>query len=100
VLAIASEASVSPTHVAIAWLLHKAASSTTSMIPILGPRTREQLEATLGAVDVRLTPEQLARLETVSAIELGVPHANIQENAGSVAGGKLELIDAPAVPVS
>jgi aryl-alcohol dehydrogenase-like predicted oxidoreductase len=49
VLAVASEISVSPTHVAIAWLLHEAAHASTSLIPILGPRTREQLDATLGA---------------------------------------------------
>jgi len=53
VLAVAGEIGTSPTHVAIAWLLHKAAHSTTSLIPILGSRTRAQLDATLSALDMR-----------------------------------------------
>ena len=100
VLAVAGELGVSPTHVAIAWLLHKAAQSTTSLIPILGPRTREQLDATLGALDVTLPQEQVARLDAASAIPLGVPHELIKDSASSLAGGKLELLDFPSIPVA
>ena len=99
-LAVASEAGVSPTHTAIAWLLHKAARSTTSLIPILGPRTREQLDGTLGALDVKLSPEQIARLDAASAVPLGVPHDIAREYAGRLAGGKPELLDSPAIPVA
>jgi MFS family permease len=77
-----------------------AARSTTSLIPILGPRTREQLDATLGALDVTLTPEQIARLDAASEIPLGVPHTMIKENAARVAGGKLDRVDVPAIPVA
>ncbi len=100
VLAVAREAGVPPTEIAIAWLLHKAARSTTSLIPILGSRTREQLDGTLGAVDVKLSPEQIARLDAASAIPLGVPHELIKDNASSLAGGKLELLDFPSIPVA
>ncbi len=100
VLAVAGEAGVSPTHVAIAWLLHKAAQSTTSLIPILGSRTRVQLDATLGAVDLTLSQEQIARLDAASAIPLGVPHELLKDNASRLAGGKLELLGLPSTPVA
>lgn len=100
VLAIAAELGASATHVAIAWLRHKAAQSTTSLIPILGPRTREQLDGTLGALNVTLAPEQVARLDAASAIPLGVPHEMLNNYAQRIAGGKHELIDLPTVPVA
>jgi Predicted oxidoreductases (related to aryl-alcohol dehydrogenases) len=100
VLAVAKEIGASPTEVAIAGLLHKAAKSTTSLIPILGPRTREQLDATLGALDVTLSEEQIARLDTTSLIPLGTPHDQINGSARAIAGGKPELLDLPSIPVA
>lgn len=78
-LAVASELEASPTHVAIAWLREKARRSTTALIPILGSRTRAQLDATLGALHVQLSNEQVTRLDTAGAIPLGVPHGIISE---------------------
>jgi aryl-alcohol dehydrogenase-like predicted oxidoreductase len=100
VLSVADEIKMSPTHVAIAWLRHQAAHATTSLIPILGPRTRAQLDATLGALDLTLSPELLARLDTASDIALGVPHTIIKEFAARVAGGNLERMDVPVIPVA
>jgi aryl-alcohol dehydrogenase-like predicted oxidoreductase len=100
VLAVAREAGASPTEVAIAWLLHKARRSTTTLIPILGSRTREQLDATLGAVDVTLSEEQIARLDAASAVPLGTPHEQIKGSAAAIAGGKPELLDLPSIPVA
>jgi aryl-alcohol dehydrogenase-like predicted oxidoreductase len=100
VLAVAREVGVSPTEVAIAWLLHKAARSTTSLIPILGSRTRDQLDSTLGALDVKLSSEQIARLDTASAIALGTPHEQIKKSAAAIAGGKPELLDMPVIPAT
>jgi aryl-alcohol dehydrogenase-like predicted oxidoreductase len=100
VLAVAKEVGASSTEVAIAWLLHKAAKSTTSLIPILGSRTCEQLDATLGAVDVTLSQDQIARLDAASAIPLGTPHDQINGSAAAMAGGKPELLDLPAIPVA
>jgi len=100
VLAVAKEVGASPTEVAIAWLLHKAARSTTSLIPILGSRTRDQLDSTLGALDVKLSSEQTARLDTASAIPLGTPHEQINGSAPRIAGGKPELLDVPVIPAA
>jgi aryl-alcohol dehydrogenase-like predicted oxidoreductase len=100
VLAVAKEVGISPTEVAIAWLLHKAARSTTSLIPILGSRIRDQLDSTLGALDVKLSSEQSARLDTASAIPLGTPHEQINGSAPRIAGGKPELLDWPSIPVA
>ncbi|KUL60394.1 hypothetical protein ADL30_08470 [Streptomyces sp. NRRL S-1521] len=43
-------------------------------VPIIGARTIAQLEDNLGALRVDLTPSHLARLDEVSAIDLGNPH--------------------------
>jgi aryl-alcohol dehydrogenase-like predicted oxidoreductase len=100
VLAVAQEAGASPTEIAIAWLLHKAAKSTTSLIPILGSRTREQLDATLGALDVKLSADQIARLDTASATALGTPHEQINSSAAAIAGGKPDLLVSPVIPAA
>ncbi|SFK86672.1 aldo/keto reductase [Geodermatophilus ruber] len=51
----------SPADVALAWLLHQPAVTA----PIVGPRTVDQLEGALAALDIRLTDEQLARLDEI-----------------------------------
>lgn len=99
VLAVAAETEAPATHVAIAWLTHKAARSTTSLIPILGPRTKAQLDGTLGALDLKLTDDQVSRLDAASAIPLGVPHDQLAQNVDRYTGGKSALLDRPAVPV-
>ena len=93
-LAVATELDASPTHVAIAWIRAKARRSTTALIPILGSRTRAQFDATLGALDVELSAEHVARLDTASAIPLGVPHGIIAERFPIDNG-----LDSPRPPV-
>ncbi len=100
VLAVAAEAAAPATHVAIAWLRRKAAGSATSLIPILGPRSRAQLDGTLGALDLSLSEQQVARLDAASAVPSGVPHEQIAQSAPRYTGGKGGLIDRPAVPVA
>jgi aryl-alcohol dehydrogenase-like predicted oxidoreductase len=56
---IAAEKAVSATQMAIAWVLAKRPS----IVPVIGARTRPQLTEALGALEVRLTPEDLTRLE-------------------------------------
>jgi aryl-alcohol dehydrogenase-like predicted oxidoreductase len=100
VQAVAKTVGASPAQVAIAWLRQKAAQSTTSLIPILGARTADQLQESLGGLKLSLPEEALRRLESVSAIPLGFPHEMLA-NAGYVktlAGGKSELMDYPVVP--
>lgn len=60
VLAIATELNTSPDRVALAWAM------THGSIPIVGPRTLEQARSNLGAADIRLTAEQLQRLDLAS----------------------------------
>jgi diketogulonate reductase-like aldo/keto reductase len=86
--------------VAIAWLLHRDAASPTALVPILGPRTLAQLDGTLGALDVRLSSDQVARLDAASAISLGAPYDTIAQSAGTIAGGKPELLLPRKVPVA
>jgi len=97
VQAVAAETGATPTHVAIAWLLAKADRSSTGLVPILGSRTAAQLDATLGAFDVKPTDAQVARLDQAGAVALGVPHEQYLESAGRLAGGKPELLAAPAL---
>jgi aryl-alcohol dehydrogenase-like predicted oxidoreductase len=99
VLAVAAETAAPAAHVAIAWLTARAARSTTGLVPILGPRTRAQLDGTLGALDLKLTDDQVARLDAASAVPLGVPHDQLAQNYPRYTGGKGDLIDRPAVPV-
>jgi diketogulonate reductase-like aldo/keto reductase len=67
---VGGETGKTPSHVALAWTrLNPAVTA-----PIIGARTLKQLEDDLGALQVKLTKEQHARLETVSAIEFGFPH--------------------------
>jgi aryl-alcohol dehydrogenase-like predicted oxidoreductase len=70
--AVAAERGASSAQVAIAWVRAQQARSV--IVPILGVRRREQLEDNLGALDLELTAEELARLEEVSRVELGFPH--------------------------
>jgi aryl-alcohol dehydrogenase-like predicted oxidoreductase len=70
VVKIAKEIDRSPSQVAINWVRQKPGV----VIPIVGARTAAQLADTLGALDFRLSDEQLARLDAVSAIERGFPY--------------------------
>ena len=57
--AIASDNGITPTQLAIAWVLAKSAS----IVPVVGARTRAQLSESLGALDVTLSHEEIARVE-------------------------------------
>ncbi|XXX73211.1 aldo/keto reductase [Sorangium sp. So ce134] len=70
VKSVAAESGKTPSQIAIAWTLLNPAVTA----PILGARTLKQLEDNLGALDVRLTDGQRARLDQASAVELGFPH--------------------------
>lgn len=67
---VAAETGHSRAQVALAWTLLRPEVTST----IVGARTFDQLEDNLGALDVAFTPEQRARLDEASAVELGFPH--------------------------
>lgn len=58
-VALASEKGATASQVAIAWVLAKDAG----VVPLIGARTRAQLAESLGALDVSLSPADIARLE-------------------------------------
>jgi aryl-alcohol dehydrogenase-like predicted oxidoreductase len=60
--AIARERGATVTQLAIAWVLAK----DPRVVPLVGARTRKQLDESLGALDVTLTPQELARLEAAT----------------------------------
>ena len=56
---LAADKGVSATQLAIAWVLAKGSF----IVPVIGARTRAQLSESLGALDVRLTADDIARVE-------------------------------------
>ena len=52
---------VDPADVALAWVL----STPVVTCPIVGPRTQEQLEDSVRALNLKLKPEDLAELDTI-----------------------------------
>jgi aryl-alcohol dehydrogenase-like predicted oxidoreductase len=93
--AVAGEIGTNPGRVAIAWVSAK------GTIPIIGPRTRAQLDDNIAAVNVSLLADQVRRLDEASAISLGFPHDFLATRATQdrIAGGKRALLDLPAHPV-
>jgi aryl-alcohol dehydrogenase-like predicted oxidoreductase len=65
---IAVEVDASPGQVALAWTLTKNA------FPIVGARALSHLTDSLRALDIRLSQDQLDRLDAVSNVSLGYPH--------------------------
>ncbi len=58
VLAVAKEKNVSPAQVALAWLLHKGVTA-----PIIGATKLEHIDEAVEALNIRLTAEDMTRLE-------------------------------------
>jgi aryl-alcohol dehydrogenase-like predicted oxidoreductase len=56
---LAAEKGITASQLAIAWVLAKGET----LVPVIGSRTRKQLEESLGALEVNLSPEDLARIE-------------------------------------
>jgi aryl-alcohol dehydrogenase-like predicted oxidoreductase len=99
VLDIAGELEVGPAQVAVAWLLQAGRASASPTVPIIGPRDLAQLDDYLAALKLTLTADQLARLDQVSAPDLGVPHVGAEKNLGGILGGQAALVDRPLVAV-
>jgi aryl-alcohol dehydrogenase-like predicted oxidoreductase len=56
-----AELGENPADLALAWLLHNPAVTA----PIIGPRTLEQLDGSLRALEIKLTPEILTALDDI-----------------------------------
>jgi aryl-alcohol dehydrogenase-like predicted oxidoreductase len=91
VVKIAGEIGRSPSQVAINWVRQQPGV----LIPMLGATKPSQLEDNLAALEFELNEAQLARLDAVSAIDLGFPHDFLasDEIRNLVYGGTFEQID-------
>ncbi|MCF7688367.1 MAG: aldo/keto reductase [Cephaloticoccus sp.] len=58
---LAGELGEAPANIALAWLLHNPVVTA----PIIGPRTIDQLNDSIRATEIRLTPETLKQLDTI-----------------------------------
>jgi aryl-alcohol dehydrogenase-like predicted oxidoreductase len=67
---IAVELGASASQVALAWTMTRSQA----VHPILGVRRLDQLQDNLQALDVRLPPEVVTRLEAATGFEIGFPH--------------------------
>ena len=86
VLAAAEDLAVPPAQVAVAWLAERSRRSSTGVVPIIGPRTVDQLDSYLAALDVQLG-DWYTRLDEVSRIDLGQPHNQSAEQLPVALGG-------------
>jgi aryl-alcohol dehydrogenase-like predicted oxidoreductase len=78
-VAVAAELEKPPSQVALAWLLARPAVSSV----IFGARNVAQLDENLGAADLVLPVDALARLDAASAPELGDPYDFIKNVDGA-----------------
>ena len=73
VVAVAQEIGCSPAQVAIAWARQRPYGRA-PIIPVLGARSQAHILDNLGALDITLSPEQVARLDQIGRLQLGFPH--------------------------
>jgi aryl-alcohol dehydrogenase-like predicted oxidoreductase len=89
VLAAAEQLGVPAAQVAVAWLLERARRSSTGVVPIIGPRTPEQLDSYVAALNVDLGADVYDRIDAVSRIDLGQPHNQLANDRALTLGGDL-----------
>jgi aryl-alcohol dehydrogenase-like predicted oxidoreductase len=88
VLDAAGDLGVPAARVAVAWLLERARRSPTGVVPVIGPRTVEQLDDYVAALDLDLNAEIYDRLDQASRIPLGQPHEQNSERRLTAVGGE------------
>ena len=89
-MAVGKELGVSAAQVALAWLRTRPAA----VIPIIGARKMSQFQDNLASLAVTFSPDQLARLDRVSAVPKGFPHdfLALESVKGIVFGGLRDRI--------
>jgi len=75
VVKLADELGRTPAQVALGWVRQGPGV----IVPLVGARTREQLDDNLGCLDFQLEPEAKQRLDEASRIELGFPHEFLEQ---------------------
>jgi aryl-alcohol dehydrogenase-like predicted oxidoreductase len=93
---IAEELDSNPGRVAIAWVKAR------GVLPVIGPRTRAQLDDNLAATALTLSDEHLRRLEEATRVPPGYPHELLAaaEQRAIMTGGRWEQLDLPEQPVA
>ncbi|WAP67186.1 aldo/keto reductase [Jiella pelagia] len=96
VIAVAEDHEVTPGEVAIAWVASK------GIFPIIGPRSLKQLRENLAAADLRLSAEEIERLDAVSAIPDIFPYTVLNDPRirGLISAGQDARIDTRSQPVA
>ncbi len=96
VIAVAEEIGATPAQVAIAWV--RAQSWHT--VPIVGVRSEAQLHENLGALDIELADEHVARLSDATEFRTGFPREFLESEdvRGLIFGETFDLIDDPRAP--
>jgi aryl-alcohol dehydrogenase-like predicted oxidoreductase len=96
VLAVAEEAGATPSQVAIAWVR----AQPWLTVPIIGARSEAQLRDNLGALELELPEEALARLSTATGFDVGFPRSFLESDhvRGLIFGDTFELIDDHRAP--
>jgi aryl-alcohol dehydrogenase-like predicted oxidoreductase len=79
VIQVAEKIGRTPAQVALNWVRQQPGV----IVPLVGAKTREQLDDNLGCLEFALAPEDVARLDAVSQIELGFPHDFLKQFATS-----------------
>jgi aryl-alcohol dehydrogenase-like predicted oxidoreductase len=94
---VAREAGTTIARAALAWIVERPGVAST----IIGARTMEQLEDNLGALEVRLNPEQIKALDEVSLPKLNFPHDFVEGvKAFGYNGSTIDGHAAPENPMS
>jgi aryl-alcohol dehydrogenase-like predicted oxidoreductase len=87
VVGVAKEIGCTPAQLAVAWTLANPAVCS----PVIGVRTPAQLEDNLGALAVEISPDQLARLNAISAVEPVFPMDVLKGPAESMMFGGVRV---------
>jgi hypothetical protein len=86
---VADGLGTSPSRVALAWTTARSRA----VHPIVGARRLEQLLDNLGAADLTLPSDALARLDAAGEFDVGFPHDFIRDMQGFVFGEAGALVD-------
>jgi aryl-alcohol dehydrogenase-like predicted oxidoreductase len=78
---IAGAVGTTPARVALAWVRRQ------GLMPMIGARTVAQLRDNLGALEVQLDDDHLARLDAATRVDLGYPHDFLARHRATLALG-------------
>lgn len=83
---VAAQVGATNAQVALSWLLHKADQLGIGCVPIPGSRRPDRMLENLNAIEVTLTPEQLARLDNITSDVQG--SRNISDDPRWISAGR------------